>query len=673
VLFVAFFASAELSCHLALGWPLPKRVLDLYCEFRVMTNGQALAHGSGLLGALDHFGLDALDAGEKQAMRDLAIRGGPFTDTERSELLDYCQTDTDALVRLLPRMLPRIDLPRAIGVRGRYMAAVARMEQRGLPIDVPALVRLRRDWDRVKARLVRELDREYKVFVPAGSRLDPETKFGSAVIEFANEWGVDPYLLAEAAEYVHRTDTEGTRDRLQAIRSARKSTGLTTARMEKLLDAGKDHLDVPGFDVQARELAGELPDLGIGIGYDPDGVDEDYGPKLWALLAEPDPVPHAKHHPDTLRRAAEMLGSGTRYAGDGPLTFSAARWGEYLKRKGIPWPRLASGKLALDDDTFKDLAKMFPAEVGPMRELRDALGQMRLHELAVGSGGRNRVLLSPFRSATGRNQPSNSKFAFGPACWLRSLIKPERGRAVAYVDWSQQELGIAAALSGDARMKAAYTSGDFYLTFAKMAGAVPSNATKQTHGCERDQFKTVALGVLYGLSSHGLALKIGEPPYRGRELLNLHRRTFRRFWEWSDTVEERAILTGELRASFGWTVRVGTEVNPRSLRNFPMQANGAEMMRLAACLATERGIGVCCPVHDAFLIEAAEADIDAETERMRHAMQEASELVLPGFPLKSEAKVVRYPDRYSDPRGERMWAAVWRILGELETSELCHL
>jgi DNA polymerase I-like protein with 3'-5' exonuclease and polymerase domains len=217
-------------------------------------------------------------------------------------------------------------------------------------------------------------------------------------------------------------------------------------------------------------------------------------------------------------------------------------------------------------------------------------------------------------------------------------------------------------------MMEAYTSGDFYLTFARMAGAVPPGATKHTHARERDRFKTVALGVLYGLSSDGLARKLGEPPHRGRELLDLHRRTFRRFWEWSDATEERAILTGELRTAFGWTVRVGSEVNPRSLRNFPMQAHEAEMMRLAACMATERGIGVCCPVHDAFLVEAPVEDVEVETERVRAAMREASELVLPGFPLQTDAKVVRYPDRYSDPRGERMWQTVETIVGSPEAA-----
>jgi hypothetical protein len=39
VLFVAYYASAELGCYRALGWPMPERILDLFCEFRCRTNG----------------------------------------------------------------------------------------------------------------------------------------------------------------------------------------------------------------------------------------------------------------------------------------------------------------------------------------------------------------------------------------------------------------------------------------------------------------------------------------------------------------------------------------------------------------------------------------------------------------------------------------------------------
>ena len=41
--------------------------------------------------------------------------------------------------------------------------------------------------------------------------------------------------------------------------------------------------------------------------------------------------------------------------------------------------------------------------------------------------------------------------------------------AVAYINWSPQEFGIAAALSGDDRMKAAYLSADPYLSLAQQA------------------------------------------------------------------------------------------------------------------------------------------------------------------------------------------------------------
>src|SRR5262249_35068471 len=161
---------------------------------------------------------------------------------------------------------------------------------------------------------------------------------------------------------------------------------------------------------------------------------------------------------------------------------------QYLARAGVPWPRLPSGELALDDDTFRQVARAYPA-LAPLRELRHALGQLRLHDLAVGPDGRNRVLLSAFASRTGRNRPSSSRFVSGPGVGLGGLIRPGPGRAVAYVDWEQQEFGIAAALSQDPAMMAAYASGDPYLAFAKQAGAVPPDGTKHSHKAQREQFK----------------------------------------------------------------------------------------------------------------------------------------------------------------------------------------
>jgi len=665
-LFVAYYASAELCCHLALEWPMPARILDLYVEFRCHTSGLSVPCGNGLLGALAYFGLDGLTAAEKQLLRELALRGGPYTAAERQALLDYCQSDVDALARLLPAMLPGIDLPRAL-LRGRYMAAAAKMEWAGVPIDTEALDCLRQDWDRIKGRLIAEVDRPYGVFVPTGQRiLNPETALGAAILQKADAWSIDPHQLAEAVDTVWELERSATAELIEARRAARKETGLHSRRIDQWEDAGRDSSDFPGLDETARELAGAYPALGIGRGYTrEEGYDDtDYAGRLWEVLRQSSERRKPKHHPDIIRQAAELVASCPASETDScrPMAFSADRWAEYLARKGIPWPRLDSGALALDDDTFREMARTYPNEVAPIRELRHALSQMRLNELAVGSDGRNRVLLSAFRSSTGRNQPSNSRFIFGPACWLRCLIRPGPGRAVAYVDWSQQELAIAAALSGDQSMQKAYCSGDFYLTFARMAGAVPANATKKSHAGEREQFKVVSLGVLYGLSADGLARRLNVPPCRGRELLHLHRQIFPQFWAWSDRIETEAMLTNRLRTVFGWPVHVGRDANPRSLRNFPMQANGAEMLRLACCLATERGVTVCAPVHDALLVEGSADDIDAIVARTQEAMREASAIVLDEFTLRTDAKVVRHPDRYVDDRGRRMWECVWRLL-----------
>jgi hypothetical protein len=74
-LFVAYYASAEIGCHLALGWPVPERVLDLFTEFRNLTNGTTTVSGAGLLGALAYYGLDRIGTVEKDEMRDLVLRG----------------------------------------------------------------------------------------------------------------------------------------------------------------------------------------------------------------------------------------------------------------------------------------------------------------------------------------------------------------------------------------------------------------------------------------------------------------------------------------------------------------------------------------------------------------------------------------------------------------------
>ena len=96
-----------------------------------------------------------------------------------------------------------------------------------------------------------------------------------------------------------------------------------------------------------------------------------------------------------------------------------------------------------------------------------------------------------------------------------------------------------------------------------------------------------------------------------------------------------------------------------------MQAGGAEMMRLACCEATEAGLMICAPIHDALLLEAPAEDIDAQIPQLTNIMQHASELVLgEGRICGVDVDKVIYPDRYSDERGEVMWDRVMDILAD---------
>jgi len=342
-------------------------------------------------------------------------------------------------------------------------------------------------------------------------------------------------------------------------------------------------------------------------------------------------------------------------------TFKRDQFEEYLLDNAIAWSRLPSGALALDEGTFDQQARSHP-QLRPLYELRATLGKLRLSDIPVGQDERARCLLSPFRAVTGRNQPSSAKFVFGPARWMRGLVRPPPGYALAYIDFASQEIAIAAGLSGDQRMIDGYVRGDPYLAFAVDAGLAPPDATKQSHGLIRERCKTIVLGVNYGMGPESMALRAGISVADARTLLRLHKQTYKKFWRWSEDTVTTALFQGQMQTVFGWRRHVGRDANPRSLMNFPMQANGAEMMRIAAIAAVEGGIEVCAPIHDAFLIAAPIDQIDDAVAAMSEIMSRAGEVVCGGLRVRTDAKVVRAPDRYMDERGEEMWNRVVGLL-----------
>jgi DNA polymerase-1 len=164
-LFVAFYAPAELGCFLQLGWPLPAAALDLFAEHRMATNGLKLAHPNpnSLLGVLSLHGLAHMEDAEKAAGRALVLGQSSWSAAEIEQTLHYCFGDVLQAEALLQRMASHIDWPRALW-RGRYAAAIARMEHAGVPIDAPLYEQLAAHWPDLKARLVAAVDADFGVY-----------------------------------------------------------------------------------------------------------------------------------------------------------------------------------------------------------------------------------------------------------------------------------------------------------------------------------------------------------------------------------------------------------------------------------------------------------------------------------------------------------------------------
>jgi DNA polymerase-1 len=135
------------------------------------------------------------------------------------------------------------------------------------------------------------------------------------------------------------------------------------------------------------------------------------------------------------------------------------------------------------------------------KRMIDAIKNLKLE---IGSDGRARCWLNPFETKTGRNNPSTNKELLGLPHTMRSFMKPGPGMAIAQVDIGNEEIGIAAALSGDPMLMADYRSGDPYLQFAAAALGV-IKPTKQ----QRQIYKACVLGRIYGMGPGTLARNLG--------------------------------------------------------------------------------------------------------------------------------------------------------------------
>ena len=336
----------------------------------------------------------------------------------------------------------------------------------------------------------------------------------------------------------------------------------------------------------------------------------------------------------------------------------------YIERNGMAWPAYKDGKLDETEQTFRAMAGRY-SDVETLRELRYTLSKLRLNDLAIGNDGRGRCLLGPYGTKTARNAPSTTKFIFGPAKWLRFLIEPPPGRALIHRDYAQQEVRIAAYLSGDRALLEACI-GDVYLNIANQLGFIRPSMSEIEIANVRAQFKIVVLAILYGLGPATLAMQTGMSFFEACETLARLRARFRTFEQYASNVVDHAGLDLEISTPFDWTMKCPPGIKINTVRNFPIQSTASEVLHVACALAERRHIMVIAPIHDALIAEGPVEQAEDIAIALDQAMRDAAVVVLQGHELPTDGKIIKPGEHFVEKRGQEMWDTLQRLLIKLE-------
>lgn len=259
---------------------------------------------------------------------------------------------------------------------------------------------------------------------------------------------------------------------------------------------------------------------------------------------------------------------------------------------------------------------------GGLAEL-DALGRiMEFHSMTKNSTSLSHVSKA-FAAGTGRSVIYGPSLTSIKKKYWPFILDPEPEFRYVLVDYSQQEPCIAACFANDRELLAAYHQGDLYLHIGRHPWLT---------GLDRDTLKKLILPYSYGQQAAAYAKLHGIPLETAQHYWQALREIFNRVDAALNSRSQVAFRDGFVRC-LDWATHVTPLSNPRAVRNWPVQAAGADIMRRAVIGLYDAGIDLRLTIHDAFLIRVPVAETEQQVAKAIAVLRRASALVLGGFEL----------------------------------------
>ena len=259
-------------------------------------------------------------------------------------------------------------------------------------------------------------------------------------------------------------------------------------------------------------------------------------------------------------------------------------------------------------------------------------------------------------TATGRISSTNPNLQNIPARDefgknIKKAFKPEKGYVYIDADYSQVELRVLAHISGDENMIKAFNNDeDIHREVASKVFDVPfEEVTKE----QRSRAKAVNFGIVYGITSFGLAKQIGASRKQAQEYIDNYLEKYSGIKAFMEESVEMAKQNGYVETLFGRRRNVPElkssnfmmrEFGKRVAMNTPIQGTAADIMKIAMnnvykeLKAKNIDAKLILQVHDELLIEASEKDAEETKNILKNCMENAMKLKVPLKVELSEAQ-----------------------------------